>query len=158
MLVYTMFLYEVARALRRAKARFAVVGGYAVALHGAVRGTVDLDIILAFKKKDFAAAETALRGMGLAPRLPVSAGEVFDFREEYIRRRNLIAWSFADPRDPTRLVDVIITHDLDAMRVVKIRAGGEDLPVVGVEDLIAMKRASGRPQDLEDIRALKELS
>lgn len=152
-----MLLYEVSDALSRAKVPFAVAGGYAVALHGAVRGTVDLDIVLRLKKRDFIAAEAALRGLGLTPRLPVTAAEVFDFREEYIRERNLVAWSFVDGRDPTRLVDIVITHDLAKMRAARVRSGGRRLPVLSVADLVAMKKASGRPQDLEDIRALKEL-
>jgi hypothetical protein len=34
---------------RKAKVRYALVGGHAVVLHGAVRGTVD--IVIAFRKK-----------------------------------------------------------------------------------------------------------
>lgn len=152
-----MFLYAVSEALTRAKVPFAVAGGYAVALHGAVRGTVDVDIILALSKKQFIAAEAALRGLGLVPRLPVTAAEVFDFREEYIKNRNLIAWSFFDPKNAANVVDVIITHNLSALKTKKIPSGGRVLPVLALDDLIAMKKASGRPQDLEDIRALKEL-
>lgn len=152
-----MLLYELADALTRAKVPFAVAGGYAVALHGAVRGTVDVDIVLSLRKRDFIAAEAALRGLGLAPRLPVTAAEVFDYREAYIRERSLVAWSFVDGHDPTRIVDIVITHDLAKMRAIRILSGGRRLPVLSVGDLIAMKKASGRPQDLEDIRALKEL-
>ncbi|MDE2141210.1 MAG: nucleotidyl transferase AbiEii/AbiGii toxin family protein [Elusimicrobia bacterium] len=152
-----MLLYDVADALARSKVPFAVAGGYAVALHGAVRGTVDVDIVLCLTKKDFISAEAALRGLGLTPRLPVTAAEVFDFREEYIRDRNLVAWSFVDGRDPTRIVDIVITHDLAKMRSTRVGAGGRRIPVLSVPDLIAMKKRSGRPQDLEDIRALKEL-
>lgn len=153
-----MFLLEVVAALRHAKVAFAIAGGYAVALHGAVRGTVDLDIVLRLAKSHYVAAEQALKTLGLTPRLPVSAVEVFDFREEYIKNRNLIAWSFSNPKDPTQIVDIIITHDLAELKTKKIRSGGRSLPVVSVSDLIAMKKVSGRPQDLEDIRALKELN
>lgn len=153
-----MFLYEVADALDKASVRFAIAGGYAVALHGAVRGTVDVDIVLRLARPQFLAAEAALKGLGLAPRLPVSAAEVFDFRREYIAKRNMIAWSFADPRDASRVVDVIITHDLAKLKTVQVRAGGRTLPLLAVPDLIAMKKESGRPQDLEDIRALERLS
>lgn len=152
-----MLLYEVAEALRRAGVPFAVAGGYAVALHGAVRGTVDVDIVLGFSKKDFIAAEAALKGLGLTPRLPVTAAEVFDFREEYIKNRNLVAWSFFDPKDATSVVDIVITRDLRRLRTKAIKSAGHLLPVLALDDLIAMKKESGRPQDLEDIRALKEL-
>ena len=152
-----MFFYDVAAALEKAGVPFAIAGGYAVALHGAVRGTVDVDIVLRLARKSFLAAESALRGLGLTPRLPISAAEVFDFREEYIRNRNLVAWSFSNPRDPSQIVDVIITHDLSKLKVKRIKAGGRTLPVLSLPDLVAMKKASGRPQDLEDIRALEEL-
>jgi len=152
-----MFLYAVAAALDKAKASFAITGGYAVALHGAVRGTVDVDIVLRLARGHFLAAESALKGLGLMPRLPVSGAEVFDFREEYIKNRNLIAWSFFNPRDSSQIVDIIITHDLSKLKIKNIRSGERTLPVLALPDLIAMKKASGRPQDLEDIRALEAL-
>lgn len=152
-----MLIYEVAAALEEARVPFAVAGGYAVAFHGAVRGTVDVDLILRLSRDHFIAAEVALNGLGLASRLPVTGAQVFDFREEYVKNRNLVAWSFFDPKDPSRIVDIIIIHDLSSLRVKRIQAGGRVLPVLALPDLIAMKRASGRPQDLEDVRALEEL-
>lgn len=152
------FILRLARAFEDAGVRFAVTGGYAVALHGAVRGTLDVDIVLRRSRDDFVAAERVLKGLGLAPRLPVDAGQVFDFREEYLRNRNLVAWRFANPSNPGEVVDVVITNDLAAMKVVKFRVGNVTVPVVSRTDLIAMKRASGRPQDLEDIRALEALA
>ena len=152
-----MLISRVAAAFRKGGVPFAVVGGYAVALHGAVRGTVDLDLILRLRRKDFIAAAEALAGLGLKPKLPVTAGEVFDFRKEYIARRNLVAWSFWNPTDPSEMVDVVITHDLAKMDVVTLRLGGEGVPVVSRKDLIAMKKESARPQDLEDVKALESL-
>ncbi len=152
-----MFLERVVSALRRARVRFAIAGGHAVALHGAVRGTLDVDLVLSLSRRNFTAVETALNGMGLQSRLPLKAEEVFDFREEYIRNRNLIAWSFVNPADPTELVDIILTEDLGTMQVDMIPVGGLRLPVVAVADLIRMKEMSGRAQDLEDIQALRDI-
>jgi hypothetical protein len=122
-----------------------------------VRGTVDVDIVLRFSRKDFLAAEKILRSFGLASRLPVDAGQVFDFREEYIANRNLVAWSFFNPSNPAEIVDVVITHDLDGMKVDRIKIGRNVIPIVSRRDLIAMKKKSARPQDLEDVKALEEL-
>jgi len=151
-----MLLHDVVDALQKAKVPCAIVGGYAVALHGAVRGTVDVDIVLRLSRNHFLAAEIALKTLGLSPRLPVTGGEVFDFREEYIKNRNLVAWSFFNPRDPSQIVDIIITHDLAKLKISRIQSAGRTLPVLALPDLIAMKKASGRPQDLEDVRALEE--
>ena len=152
-----MFIERVVVALRQARVHFAIAGGHAVALHGVVRGTVDLDLVLALSRENFRAAESALNRMGLQPRLPLKAEEVFDFREEYIRNRNLVAWTFVNPADPTEMVDIIITEDLAVMQVDMVPMGRLRLPVVAVADLIRMKEKSGRPQDIEDVKALRDV-
>lgn len=152
-----MLINRLARAFQSERVGFALVGGFAVALHGAVRGTVDVDIVLRFTRGDFLAAEKALKSLGLTCRLPVGAGQVFDFREDYIKNRNLVAWSFYNPCNPAEIVDVVITHDLGKMKVDRIKVGKDVIPIVSRRDLIAMKKKSGRPQDLEDIKALQEL-
>jgi hypothetical protein len=152
-----MLICRLAEAFRSRKIPFAVAGGYAVALHGAVRGTVDVDIILRIRKDDFIATEAALREMGLVSRLPVSAAEVFDFRDEYVKNRNMLAWSFWNPGNPAEIVDVMIAHDLSKMRTSTVVLGGHKVPLLALRDLIAMKKAAARPQDLEDVRALEAL-
>jgi hypothetical protein len=153
-----MLILQLCAALEKAKIRYAVVGGYAVALHGAVRGTVDVDVVIALTEKDFVATEAAMARLGLVSRLPVSARQVFQFRREYIRDRNLIAWSFYHPQKPSEVVDIVITHDAAAMKTKKIKVAGTNLRIAAIDELIRMKEKSGRPQDLEDIRALRALS
>ncbi len=152
-----MFLKRLAQVLEKENVRYALVGGYAVALHGAVRGTVDIDIVLALDREQFLKLEKAVGTLGLKSHLPVTAEEVFDFREEYIDRRNLIAWSFVSESNPTEVVDVIITHDADEMETVDLQLAGFTVPVVAIDELIKMKKASARPQDLEDVAALEKL-
>lgn len=152
-----MFLNRVGLALEAAGVRYALVGGYAVALHGAVRGTVDVDVIVAWDEHTLRAAEQALKGIGLLSRLPITADEVFRFREEYVRDRNLIAWNFYNPKDLTEQVDVVISTDLKGKKAKTIETTGGTIRVLSREDLIVMKRASGRPQDLADIEALENL-
>ncbi len=152
-----MFLISLIEALGAHRVPYALVGGYAVNLHGVVRGTLDVDLALRFKERDFVAAEGALESLGLRPRLPVTAADVFRFREEYIANRNMTAWSFMNPSNPTELVDVILTHDLAQMRVVRKRLRDATVRIASIDDLIAMKRESGRPQDLIDIEALEKI-
>ena len=152
-----MLLLRVARTFDRTRVPYALVGGYAVALHGAVRGTVDVDLVIRLRESDFLRAERALLSLGLHPRLPVTASEIFRYREEYIRNRNLTAWSFVNPALPSEIVDVILTEDLAKMKVRRIKVRGRTVRVASIEDLIRMKRSSGRPQDLEDVGALRRL-
>lgn len=152
-----MFLLSVTGALSAARVPYALVGGYAVALHGAVRGTVDIDLVLRFSERDFRAAERAFAGISLRPRLPVSSAEIFRFREEYVRNRNLTAWTFVNPSHPSEIVDVVLTHDLARMKIKRVRVQGRLIRIASIEDLIRMKAASGRPQDIEDVKALRRL-
>ena len=82
---------------------------------------------------------------------------MFQFRKEYIERRNLIAWSFYNPQSPIEVVDIIITENLDDMSVVEKKIPRSRIKVLSLKDLIEMKRKSGRPQDLTDIEALEKL-
>jgi hypothetical protein len=151
------FISRIGAALSAAGVRYAVVGGYAVALHGAVRGTVDVDVIVAWNSRSLQAAEQALQSLGLVSRLPITAPEVFRFRDEYVRNRNLIAWNFYNPKDLSEQLDIIITADLKGKKVSTVKTPDGPIRVLDRQDLIAMKRASGRPQDLEDAEALERL-
>ena len=102
-------------------------------------------------------AQAALNGIGLVSRLPINAEDVFAFRDEYIENRNLIAWNFHNPNDPPEQVDVIINYDLAGKRTRRFELPSGPVEVLSLPDLIAMKRASGRAQDLEDVRALGRL-
>jgi len=152
-----MFIQKVIRALEDFNVRYALVGGYAVALHGAIRGTVDIDIVIALTKAALENAENALKTIGLESRLPITAADVYRFREEYIKNRNLHAWSFINPDNPLEVVDILITEDLKKLNTVTRQALGMKIKVAAIPDLISMKRKSGRPQDLEDIKALEQL-
>lgn len=152
-----MFIHRLIQALERRKVNYAIAGGYAVALHGVVRGTIDIDLVLRLSKENLLAAEAALKEIDLQSKLPLKAAEVFDFREEYIRNKNLFAWNFINFNNPMESVDIIITEDLRNMRVKRILVGDKILRVVSIEDLINMKKRSRRPQDLEDIKALRRL-
>lgn len=151
------FLQRVCAAFDDAGVAYALVGGQAVALHGVVRGTVDVDVVLRWRREALESAEAALRKLGLVPRLPITAADVFAHREEYVRQRNLIAWSFDNPRAPMEQVDIIITYDLLGKEVDRIALADRAVAVLSVPALIEMKRASGRPQDIEDARALEKL-
>ncbi|MEZ4754674.1 MAG: DUF6036 family nucleotidyltransferase [Bdellovibrionota bacterium] len=152
-----MFLIRLTEALRQEKVAFALVGGFAVSLHGAPRGTLDVDIVLEHTEKNFEACEKALVELGLASKLPVNASEVFKFKDEYINNRNLIAWSFVNSNNPLELVDIVLTQDLKNVSIKKIKIQDTQVPLISLKDLISMKETTGRPQDIEDVKILKEL-
>lgn len=150
-----MLLYELTDAFEKAKLKYALVGGYALAVHGLVRATMDVDFVLSLKLADFELAEKVLLSLNLQSRLPVRAQDIIKMREEYIKERNLIAWSFVDYKNPSRQVDILITKDFKDLKTVRISVGGRKIVVATLEALLEMKQESGRPQDLVDIQNIK---
>ena len=150
-------LERICTALRDAGVGYAIVGGHAVALHGAVRGTIDIDLVLRWTRQTLRDAQAALNGIGLVSRLPIDAEDVYAFRDEYIKNRNLIEWNFHNPNDPLEQVDIVINYDLTGKRTQRVELPSGPIEVLSLPDLIAMKRDTGRPQDLEDVRALGRL-
>jgi len=156
-LVYTMFVLDLCRALETQKIDYCLVGGLAVALHGAIRGTIDVDLVVALDEKTLAQVETLLNRLGLESRLPLKSREVFQFRKEYLSKRNLIAWSFIDSTNPIRQVDLVLTHAPRDLEPVTLKIHGQNVRVASIAKLIEMKQKAGRPQDLEDARVLRRL-
>lgn len=150
-----MFLFELTDAFEKNQLSYALVGGYALALHGVVRATIDIDFVLRLNLHDFELAEKVLGSLGLQSRLPVRAQDIIKMRTEYIKNRNLIAWSFVDYKNPSRQVDILIVLDYTKLNVEKISVAGRKIVVATLKELIKMKTASGRPQDLVDIQNLK---
>lgn len=152
-----MLLIRLAQLFKKEKISYAVAGGLAVNFYGATRGTIDIDLVVSFKAQDLMKVQLSLESLGLQSRLPLLAKEVAEFRQEYINKRNMIAWSFVNPKNPTEVVDLLLTQDFSEFDVEWLSLLGERIPLVSLADLISMKKKSGRPQDLEDVKALMRI-
>lgn len=100
----------------------------AVVLHGHPRLTADLDLAVDLAPDQAGAAIGALVEIGFEPRLSVDL-----FADEQVPFAEL--WA----------------------RSVTMAVGAEPVRVASIDDLVALKRAAGRPQDLADIEALEGL-
>lgn len=154
---------EVFAALSAAEVPYVVVGGAAVVLQGHARMTVDLDLVVDLGPDSVRAVLTALLGLGMRPRLPVDPYDFADpeIREQWRTQRNVMVFSMYDPDDPLREVDLFAQSPLPFADLVAqattVDVDGVLVPVASVRHLIAMKRAVGRPRDLEDVAALERL-
>lgn len=154
---------DVFAALRDAQVSYVVVGGTAVVLQGHARMTVDLDLVIDLAPASVRKGLEALLALGFLPRLPVDPYDFADpvIREHWRRERNLTVFSLYDPADPFREVDLFaaspLPYDELASGATTVRLEGVDVPVASVAHLIAMKQDVGRPQDLQDIQALRRL-
>ena len=149
-----MRLQELVQKLKKEKINYMIVGGYAVNFHGYSRNTVDIDLIIKFTLANLKKIEKLLGQMGMVSRLPIDATSIFNFRDEYIKNKNLIAWNFYNKDNPTDQVDILITHDVDDFQSEKFQVGQMEVKVISKEDLLRMKKDSGREKDLLDIKEL----
>ena len=153
-----IFIEKVIRQFEKYAIAHALVGGHAVALHGAVRGTIDVDFVISWSKENLKLVEKALMEIGLTSRIPITPEKLFHNKEEYIKNKNLIAWNFINPTQPMEIVDIIITWNLQKHMIQQIPFRKTKVNVLAKKYLIAMKRASPREQDLIDAEALEEIS
>ena len=63
---------DILRALTDSGVQFVLVGGFAVQLHGFVRTTIDLDLVLAMDDANLTKFIEVAKQFGLAPIIPVS--------------------------------------------------------------------------------------
>ncbi len=133
-----------------AEVRFVVLGGYAVGHHGKPRATKDLDLLISSAPENLQRAAEALTKFG-APRPTIEAIVALQPDE--------IAYFGVPPVH----VDIMCRADgIDTeqalQRAVCVRLGALHVPFIALEDLIANKRASGRPQDLADVVLLEKVA
>ena len=157
-----MPLFEpIFEALNRSGARYVVVGGVAVVLHGYLRVTGDLDLIVDLSPAGARKAIETLLGIGMRCPLPVDPLEFADpgIREEWMRQKGMCVFPMVDPANPMRQVDLLVDSPIDFeglwSRAVTIEVGSTPAKVVSIPDLIELKRAAGRMQDAADIEVLE---
>jgi predicted nucleotidyltransferase len=154
---------EILGALNRAGVRYLVVGGVAVVLHGHLRTTADLDLVIQLQRENVLRAMRALDELEYRPRAPVPAEAFADsgLRQQWIREKGLSVFSLWSPSHPTLEIDLFVAEpfDFDAVYSSALRVPLEkaEVTVIALDDLIALKRQVGRPRDLEDVAALELL-
>lgn len=154
---------QIFSALNAAQVDYVVVGGLAVVLHGYLRATADLDLVIGLSADNAGRGMRALASIGLQPRLPVAIEEFADEekRLDWRDNRNMLVFQLWDPANPLRSVDVFVDEpigfaDLMADAVVK-NMDGLKVRIASIPHLIEMKRRSGRPRDLDDIDKLQQI-
>lgn len=138
---------EMLNALSAAGVEYLIVGAHAVALHGHLRATKDLDIWIRPTRENAAKVWSALASFG-APLREVT-------QEDLATPGTIYQLGI----EPNRIdfINDIPAVDFQAAWANRISAtiDGVEYPVISRADLIRNKRATGRPHDLEDAEALE---
>jgi hypothetical protein len=135
------------RILNRARVRYLLIGGYASVVHGIPRTTVDVDLALDPDPENVGRATRSLRRLGLEPET--------DRVDEILGHGGVTARNDRAVDLLTSLPGGIRFTQLWPRKAI-VRFRGVRIPVVSRRDQIRLLRAAGRPQDLEDARALEE--
>jgi hypothetical protein len=141
---------DLLRALNETASAFVVVGAHAMAVHGVVRATGDLDILLEPSAENAKRVIEALRRFGA----PLDA-------------HGVSARDFESPGAvyqiglPPRRIDLLtqitgVTFEAAWDSRVTARMGDQAVSVLGLLALIANKRATARPKDLADVALLEK--
>jgi hypothetical protein len=158
-----MFYEKVFTALQENKIRYAVAGGVALVLHGVVRFTADLDLIVDLEHENLARFVRVMQDLRYRPRNPLKAEDLIDRqnRESWKRDKGMVVFSFASQASSMELVDVFIEEVYPFPEIQKelfmVNAKGVSIPVLSSRHLKQMKKASNRPRDLADIAALETM-
>lgn len=128
---------------------FVLIGGYAVIFHSRPRLTKDIDLLVAIDEANRERIAIALEKFGAAREVVqaarrMKATEVVYFGINPLRVDILGSASGID------------FHEVHERSVTAI-FDGVPVPVIGLDDLIVNKRASGRPQDLRDVTELERV-
>jgi hypothetical protein len=146
---------RILRALAEHGVDYVLIGGLAVQTHGHVRTTNDADLIPAPEPANLERLAAALRSLRARVVNPGEEGIAIDAK--MLPRATI--WQFAS-RDGG--IDVIHevpggrSYDELSKRALRVRLGEIEVPVVGLDDLIQIKLARGRPVDLEDVASLTD--
>jgi hypothetical protein len=151
--------YGLLRELCEHDVEFVLIGGFALAFHGAPRGTKDVDVVPDPTPANIARLWEALQALEARP------SEHGDFRNEEMPVPTLEGmleggnWSLDTRRG--RLDVMQWVAGVDGYDELRRRAVMDEPPeigrpiwIAGRDDLVTMKEEAGRPQDLIDIRAL----
>lgn len=149
-----MFLGRITSLLSENHIPYALVGGYAVAIHGVVRGTFDVDIITELSLENFMNIERVLTRAGMKSIIPINAQDLFSNLEKYVQEKNLIAWNFQHKERGRESLDILVTEDIKKHNFILVETGIGIIPVLDINSLIQLKKKAGREQDLADIQAL----
>ena len=147
------------RTLVEADVRFVVIGGIAAQVLGSPSLTADLDICYDRSGDNLERLATALRKIGAIRR------DAPDLATVPLDARALHAGDVFTLTTRFGILDLIgnpgpdLAYDALLRNAVRVELQGASVAVAGLDDLIAMKRAAGRPKDrveLEILGALRE--
>lgn len=135
------------RLLNAHSVRYVVIGATAFPVHGYARATLDVDIFIENTIENASRTLEALRDFGY---------DVTDISVEDLVTKKLLIRQYVLETDIHPFVTGITFEEVWQNRI-QDSIGTTPANFASLDDLIKMKRAAGRPKDIEDLRVLMKL-
>ena len=129
------------------KVDFVVIGATAFPAHGYARATLDIDLFIRSTRTHAKRAWVALSAFGY---------DMTDITIESLMHKKLLIRQYAVATDIHPFV-AGVSFDRIWRNKIKAKFGRTEVYFPSLDDLIAMKRAAGRPKDREDLKYLLRL-
>jgi hypothetical protein len=145
-------------ALQRHRVEYLTIGGVAVNVHGHLRNTRDVDVLIEWTEENMARLAAALDQLD-AKLFGVDA-ELLDIDphdpDDLYNGANFTLRTAAGGLDLFDSAEIPGGRPYEEMRprAVEVEVQGVRVRAVGLDDLIRLKRESGRDRDLEDVATL----
>ena len=142
-----------AAAMVEARARFVVIGGFAVIANRFIRATEDVDFLVPDDAANDRRVLTALRGLG-----GVRLRDEAPLREEHLfGQTHLRAKTRAGVIDIMRGGLPPLDYETVEQRALRADDDGVEFLVAGLSSIVGFKRLAGRPRDRNDLLGLEEI-
>ena len=158
-----MIIYEeILREFQKQKVKYVLVGGIAVNLLGSLRSTADMDIVVEMSNDNLRRVVSILKRKGYHVKQPVDPMGIANekIRHDWIHNKHMKTFNFYK-EDELKEVDIIIespvSYEEAKKGALKIKIEDTVLPVISIDNLIKMKKNTGRSVDKFDIEELKKI-
>lgn len=142
-----MDIASLLRSLNDHKVRYVIIGAAALPVHGFSRVTLDIDFLIQPTKRNAERTLDALRAVGY---------DVADISAKELLKKTVLLRQYPVEADFHPFVSGA-TFEGVWRRKVPDKIQGVKAYFASLNDLMRMKKAAGRPKDLEDLRVLEKL-
>ncbi|TAG26323.1 MAG: hypothetical protein EAZ37_09705 [Burkholderiales bacterium] len=149
--------------LQDAHVSFVLVGGLAVQLHGYMRMTYDIDLVLAMNDENLGRFIEVAKSKGLAPVIPVPIDSLKNAAliDQWHREKGMLAFALREPSVAGSVIDVLVRPDVSFERLAAdaklAEFMGQQIRIASIDHLLEMKRIANRGKDQLDIVALEKI-
>ena len=138
---------DLLKSLKGHKVRFVIIGATAFPVHGYSRATLDIDIFIKPERSNAEKTLSALNDFGY---------DVSDVAVDELLSKKILIRQYLVETDIHPYVKGVSFEEIWKNKV-KAKFGETFAWFASLDDLIKMKKAAGRPKDIEDLKYLLKL-